>query len=544
MLLSRLASLTDQASKLQARQWLKLLLIAYISVMLHACSTLPTRQALPPSYHQTDTQNTTLGRLFAPQAKQHTGLTGYHMLYQPIDAIAARLLLIEKAQKSIDLQYYIWQNDKIGALAWDALLRAADRGVKVRLLLDDNNSTKDIDASLLAFDQHPNIEVRLFNPFVHRTIKVVDYLTDFKRTNRRMHNKTFIIDGQVALIGGRNMSNQYYDAGETFQFSDIDVFLAGAVLPEISKSFDDYWNYPMAYPVDQVINAKDHRLTLASMREQLAHHRVTVAVQNYLNLTKEQAEFNQWLQAKPQLEWVKAHLVHDAPEKIDKDAKPEEHLTFQMQHIIGQPQRQVDIISAYFVPSDQGKQALIKLRQQDVKIRILTNSYAATDVGIVHAFYGKNRKTLLSNGIEIYEFLPVLKNQKSWRNKNKSKLNIGHLLTLGDSSDASLHAKMMTVDQQQVFIGSFNFDLRSANLNTEIGVILDSPKLASQLVRYLDKNIQNLSYRVKLNDKGDLVWEETMPDGRILIHRQEPNMNWFKRNGLYMISWLPLDGLM
>lgn len=526
--------------RLHGRQWLKLLIISCISLTLYACSTLPPRLPVTPSYHQTDTENTTLGRLFIPLTQQNPGLTGYHMLLEPIDAIAARLLLIEQAQKSIDLQYYIWHNDKIGALAWDALVRAADRGVKVRLLLDDNN-TKDLDACLLALDQHPNIEVRLFNPFIHRKLRMIDYALDFKRTNRRMHNKTFIVDGQVALIGGRNMSNQYYDAGETFQFSDIDVFLTGSVVPEIAQSFDDYWNYNMAYPAPQIISAKDHRLTLDGLRTQLEHHRVTTAVQNYLDLTKQQAEFNDWLQAAPQLEWVTAHLVQDAPEKIDKDANPDEHLAFQMQHVIGQPNNKVDIISAYFVPGEKGKQTLLNLRKKDVKIRILTNSYAANDVGIVHAFYGKYRKDLLANGVELYEFLPVLKNTKRWR---KKKTNNSNLLTLGDSSDASLHAKMMGVDQQQVFIGSFNFDLRSANLNTEIGVILDSPKLARQMATDLDKNIMNLSYRVKLDDKGKLIWEEKMPDGSLRIHRTEPNINWLKRQGLTVISWLPLDGLM
>lgn len=527
------------------QQWIKLLLILWSCNVLYACSTLPPRQTIAPSFHQTHTENTTLGRVFTPLAQQNSGLTGYHLLLDPIDAIAARLLLIERAQKSIDLQYYIWHNDQIGALAWEALVRAADRGVKVRLLLDDNN-TKNLDASLLALDQHPNIEVRLFNPFPHRQLRVIDYLTDFKRTNRRMHNKTFLVDSQVALIGGRNMSNQYYDAGDTFQFSDIDVFLAGKVVPEIALSFDDYWNYAMAYPVNQIVNSKKHHLTIENLRRQLKQHRKTTEVQNYLNLTKEQAEFNDWLQGAPQLEWVKAHLVHDSPEKIDKDSNPAEHLAFQMRHVIGQPQQNVNIVSAYFVPGEEGHQTLIDLSKKNVKVRILTNSYAANDVGIVHAFYGQYRKTLLKNGVELYEFLPVLKNTKRTRKKNNILAlgGSGSKQTIGDSSDASLHAKMMSVDNQQVFIGSFNFDLRSANLNTEIGVILDSPQLATQINTDLDKNILNLSYRVKLDQNGELIWEEKMPNGSIQIHHREPNINWLQRQSLKIVSWLPIEGLM
>lgn len=528
-------------------QWLKLAFIFCLGFLLYACSSLPERAPVSPSYYISDTSSTQLGQLFDRRKTSHQGLTGYNLLIDPIDAIAARLMLIEKAQKSLDLQYYIWHNDKVGALALEGLLRAADRGVRVRLLLDDN-STKDLDASLLALNQHPNVEVRLFNPFVYRKWRVLNYLLDFSRNNHRMHNKTFIADTQVALVGGRNISNQYYDAGESFQFSDIDVMMVGQVVPEVAKSFDNYWNYPMAYPVNQMITASNQPLDLKQLRFQLAHYKATSDAQNYLDLTREQADFANWLSGEEKMQWVPAHLVQDSPDKINKDAKRSEHLTFQLQNLVGKPQKQLDIISAYFVPADTGTEALINLKRHGVRVRVLTNSFAANDVAVVHAFYAKHRKELLENGIELYEFLPQSPTTATTRRNAATKqpgavANDTPSTGIGDSSDASLHAKMMVFDHQQAFIGSFNFDPRSANLNTEIGVILDSPALATQVAKDLDSAIMNIAYRVRLNEKGHIIWEEKTPAG-IKVHTREPNISPVKRFGLKMLSYLPLDGYM
>ncbi len=509
-------------------------------LLLTACCSLPSRQGVMPGYYQPDTGNTALGALSSqlkPVGSNLPQRTGYQMLYDPMDAISARLLLINRAQKSLDLQYYIWSNDSVGALMCHALLQAADRGVKVRLLLDDNN-TKGVDALLLALAQHPNIEVRLFNPFVHRKLRSIDYVFDFKRTNRRMHNKTFIADGQFAIIGGRNISNQYFDAGDSFQFSDIDVLLAGQVMQDISSSFDNYWNYQAAYPVQRMVKAYNHRLTLPGLRLQLEKHVQQDKVKQYLAQAKYDMLFEDWLKTETPFQWVNAHLVQDAPEKINTKANRAEHLTFQLQHALGEPRQQVDMVSAYFVIDAKGKQRLADLSRQGVKIRILTNSYAANDVKVVHAFYAKNREFLLKHGIELYEFMPVIKNYNLWRKRSKRKL-----IDLKGTSDASLHAKMLTVDRQQVFVGSFNFDLRSANLNTEIGIILDSPALASQVSEEISRNILNVSYRVHLDEKGKLLWDESTPAG-IVTHPSEPDLNPVTKTGLKMISLLPLDGLM
>ncbi len=533
------------------QQWFKFTLIFCFGIAISACQNLPQRAPVQNSYYYANTADTSLGQLLAPYKAEHDDLTGYQLLVDPIGAIAARLSLIDKAEKSLDLQYYIWHNDKVGALMLESLLKAADRGVRVRLLLDDNN-TDDLDASLVALSQHPNIEVRLFNPFMYRNWRMLNYVLDFQRNNRRMHNKTFIADSQVALVGGRNISNQYYDAGESFQFSDIDVLMVGKVVPDVAQSFDDYWNYQMAYPATQIINTADHTLTLAQLTRQLGDYRATIPAQNYLKLAKQQIEFKNWLFNKPALEWVPVHLVQDSPEKINKDSQAKDHLTFQLQTLVGQPKTHLDVISAYFVPADIGTEALINLKKNGVRVRVLTNSYAANDVGIVHAFYAKRRVELLKNGIELYEFLPQLNNvQRRYFRKDRIRAlagsptakNNSKSLGIGDSSDASLHAKMMIFDREQAFVGSFNFDPRSANLNTEVGVVLNSKLLASQVAKDLDNSILSIAYRVTLDKNGKMIWEEKTPEG-IKIHTSEPNLKPITRFGLNLVSKLPLDGLM
>jgi len=535
-------------SRFRSRQT-ALVLSCSLVLGIPACSTLPTPGPETPHYaYQVDTSQASLSKLVHPLRSQNPGLTGYHVLYDPLEALAARLRLIDRAEKTLDLQYYIWDNDKIGALALHSILKAADRGVKVRILMDDNNSKK-MEGIYLALSQHPNIEVKLFNPYRFRKYRAMDMLLDLKRINRRMHNKSFIADNQIALIGGRNMSNQYYNASDNYQFSDVDVMLVGQAVDEIIHSFDEYWNHDYAYSVQHIVHPEQHRLSYNSLRQQLDAHAQDITVQNYLDLAKRSNAFEQWLNQRLQFDWVKAEVVKDSPEKIKSRARKEDYLNFQLINHLDTPAHSVDIISAYFVPAETGTESLINLKRQGVRVRVLTNSYAANDVGVVHAFYAKRRKELLENGIELYEFLP----QSKPNGKRKVKKN--HLSALaddtpnsqssgfGDSSDASLHAKMMAFDNQQAFIGSFNFDPRSANLNTEIGVILDSPTLATQVSKDLDSAIMNIAYRVRLNERGNIIWEEKTPTG-IKVYTQEPNISPVKRFGLKMLSYLPLDGYM
>ncbi|OTG80042.1 phospholipase D family protein [Acinetobacter sp. ANC 4648] len=507
---------------------------------LSACSTLPKQDIIKPQFaYDIDTDDTHLAQIIAPLKKQNPDLTGYHILYDPLEAIAARIHLIDTAEKTLDLQYYIWDNDKIGALALYKIIQAADRGVKVRLLIDDNNA-KSMEAVYLALDQHPNIEVKLFNPYRFRRIRPIDMVLDLKRINRRMHNKTFTADNQVALIGGRNMSNQYYNLSDNYQFSDVDVMLVGQAVDDITHSFDEYWNHSYAYSVRKIVNAQQYNLRYESLKEQLTQHYEEITVQNYLDLSNRSNDFDNWLNQHIQLDWVKAEVIKDAPDKVKAKAKKEEHLNFQMVKHLEIPDHSVDIISAYFVPQKKGEEKLSELAKDGVQVRVLTNSFKANDVSLVHAFYAKYRVDLLKNGVELYEFLPALPDVDNESNRELSKKA---KVSLKGLSRSSLHAKLMAIDEKQVFIGSFNFDPRSANLNTEIGVIINSPPLANYVHKTLDANLKKYAYKLVLNPDQKITWQHQTPNGIVTLTK-EPKMKWWQKAGVKFISWLPIEGFM
>ncbi len=512
-----------------------------LTLGLTACNTLPPQYPQPIVHaNDIDTSHTHLAELIRPLEEANPNLTGYHVLYDPLEAISARLSLINKAQKSLDLQYYIWDNDNIGALALHNIIQAADRGVKVRLLIDDNNAKK-MEGIFLALDQHQNIQVKLYNPYRFRNFRAMDMLLDLKRINRRMHNKSFIVDGHVALIGGRNMSNQYYNASDNYQFSDIDVLLVGSAVHDISQSFDDYWNDAYAYPVRQIVNPQKHQLRYESLKQQLDAHYQKITVQNYLNLANHSRDFDQWLNKSIEFDWVKAVVVKDSPNKIRNQAKPEEYLTTQLAHDIDPPAHNIDIISAYFVPEKQGTAVLSDMAKKGIEVRVLTNSFKANDVWLVHAFYSKYRPELLKNGVKLYEFLPVLDsialNPVTKEIAKKTKLSLRGL------SRSSLHAKMMTIDDKQVFIGSFNLDPRSAKLNTEIGVLLNSTSLATAIHTTMNHDIDKYSYQLQLTPEQKIQWIRETPQFQ-KIYQQEPKMKWWQKAGLQFVSWLPIEGMM
>ncbi|MDF2415904.1 phospholipase D family protein [Acinetobacter beijerinckii] len=513
-----------------------------IAITISGCSTLPKHSIEPIQAIalKVDTSETTLAQIIDPLQQQNPDLTGYYVLFDPLEALAARLRLIDKAEKTLDLQYYIWDNDKVGAVALHALIRAADRGVKVRLLIDDNNA-KQTEGIFLALAQHPNIEVKLFNPYRFRKYRGIDMVLDLKRINRRMHNKSFIADHKVALIGGRNMTNQYYNVSDSYQFSDVDVMLVGTAVNDISNSFDDYWNHDYAYDVQEVVKQKSHRLSYESLKQQLDEHYKKVTVQNYLDLTSNSQAIDSLINRDIALDWVKAEVVKDSPDKIKSKAKKQEHLNFQLINHLEKPEKNIDLISAYFVPEKKGAKILSELAQDGVHVRVLTNSFKANDVAVVHAFYGKYRQNLLENGVELYEFLPALDKDDLDKHTEdlakKAKVNIKGL------SRSSLHAKLMALDEKQVFIGSFNFDPRSAYLNTEIGVLLNSPTLARSVHSTMDQNLSKYAYKLVLNAENKITWQRQTPQGPV-IYTKEPRMKWWQRAGMKVISWLPIEGFM
>ncbi|WP_410487506.1 phospholipase D family protein [Acinetobacter sp. SAAs470] len=521
---------------------LKIFLSCLLSIGIAACSTLPPQQPQPiQSALSTDTRDTSLAKMIQPLRLQHPDLTGYHILSDPLDALAARISLINQAEKTLDLQYYIWNNDRIGALALYSILQAANRGVKVRLLIDDNNA-KEMEGIFLVLDQHPNIDIKLYNPYRFRHYRAIDMLLDLKRINRRMHNKSFIVDNQIALIGGRNMSDQYYNLGDNYQFADVDVMLVGQSSDQVINSFDNYWNDDYAYPVKQLVNPQQYRLDYDNLTQQLAQNYKEISTQNYLDLAYHSQAFERNFNQLMHFNWTQAEVFSDPPEKIKGTAVPAQYLGPQLLAKLEKPEHHLDIISAYFVPGKEGTAQLNALAQQGVKVRILTNSFKANDVPIVHAFYSKYRPDLLDHNVQLYEFLYSPDQEVLHKDieeiAQKIKVNIKGL------SHASLHAKLFAIDDKQVFIGSPNFDPRSAYLNSEIGVLLNSPTLAQGIHQAMNQNLSHYAYKLLLNADHHINWQVEKNTKDIREFKTEPRMRWYQKAALKVLSWLPIEGFM
>jgi putative cardiolipin synthase len=430
-------------------------------------------------------------------------------------------VLARGADRSLDVQYYIWHPDTSGGLLAQELWRAAERGVRVRLLLDDNN-TRGLDQAIAALDAHPNIEVRLFNPYANRGWRFGELAWDFSRVNRRMHNKSFTADNQASIVGGRNVGDEYFGADSAVEFADLDVLAIGAVVPEISASFDAYWASESAYPASSLIAATGVRVPWES-----AHARPDAA--RYLEAVRATPLVGMLRAGNLPLEWAHARLVQDDPSKVlQPPERTELHLLPRMVEALGEPKREVDLVSPYFVPTKEGTEALVALAARGVKVRVLTNSLAATDVSPVHAGYAKRREALLRGGVRLYELKPLV--EKGTADDRG----------LGSSSDASLHAKTFAVDRSRIFVGSFNFDPRSARLNTEMGVVVESARLAAQLAEAFDRDVPIVAYEVRFSGDGSgLEWVEG--DVR---HTSEPGASVLRRMWVNFLSILPIEWLL
>ena len=499
--------------------------------ILAGCTSLPSLDGRLASSALAHDDNTRIGRAIAPRAAGHSGLTGVNVLLDGRDAFAARMMMADTAERSLDVQYYIWRNDTTGMLMLRALRAAAERGVRVRLLLDDNN-TAGLVTSLAVLDAHPNIEVRLFNPYAWRHVRTLGLLADFKRLNQRMHNKSFTADGQATVVGGRNVGDEYFDATGQVLFADLDILAVGAVVAAVEKDFDRYWNSRSAYPVASLLAPVGPGVAaeLSARQERAA---MEPGARAYLDAMRSSTFVAELTQKTLPLEWVPVELVSDDPEKVLGGA-PEAGLAYQLPGKFGEPARQVDLVSPYFVPGANWAARFELLARNGVKVRILTNSLEATDVKAVHAGYARWRKQLVASGVTLLEL------KRTWPAGGEPKRSAGP----GGSSGSSLHAKTFAVDQARMFVGSFNFDPRSADLNTEMGFVIDSAAMAQRMSAVLDKQIPVRAYEVRLSPEGELRWLERSAAGVETWHDSEPGATWFQRGSVGLMSLLPIDWLL
>jgi putative cardiolipin synthase len=530
------------------------------AAFVSGCATLPPLDGRTASSVLPAAAGTRLHSAIAPATTTRAGQTGIFPLIDGGEAFAARVALAESAERTLDLQYYIWHGDVSGRLMFETVRRAADRGVRVRLLLDDNN-TKGLDATLAALDAHPNVEVRLFNPFASRKHRLLGYATDFGRLNRRMHNKSFTADGVATIVGGRNVGDEYFAATDAVGFVDLDVVAIGAAVDDVAKSFDDYWASESSYPVDRLLPAA----TPADVAALAARGRATLEsdeARRYADSLRESGVVRDLLQRRSDWEWGEAQLVVDDPRKGLGRAERKDYLMSSLEHVLGPIRRELHLVSPYFVPMKEGVAALSAMERRGVQVAVLTNSLEATDVAAVHAGYAKRRRALLDAGVQLYEMkrsaaaVPVgIAHRQRWFTGGRGSgpnsgsnaapgSTAGSDLTSGGSSGgASLHAKTFAVDRERIFVGSFNFDPRSAALNTEMGLVIRSPALAGRLADLYAQQIPQISYEVRRAAGGGLEWVER--EGSVeWVHTTEPGTTRLQRFGVGVLQRLPIDWLL
>ena len=537
---------------------LSLSLTLGLTLGLSACQSLPKQPHLPESqalsarvnalYQQEDspkieqntattTNNTDLVTAITAQNEIHPDLSGYHPIVTGANAFAARSILTGMATRNIDAQYYIWHNDQAGQLLLKDLWEAAERGVIVRLLLDDFNNSAKFDQHLLRFASHPNIAVRIINPLMHRKFSTLNYVTGLPRINRRMHNKSMTFDKQITVIGGRNIGNEYMSNDQSSQFADLDVLLIGKVVADIDNSFASYWSSPLSFDIETLAKFDDDVTPdflkaldkLGIDEENNEGSSLTV----YKAAIKDSTIDTDLINKRVPFRWTDMQFLSDDVGKLSKSVSPETNLVHQLRTLLGSPTKKLTIISSYFVPTKDGVDTLVKLAKSGVDIKILTNSFDATDVTAVHSGYSQWRPSLLRSGVKIYELKSTAaeekRDNKLWRARSQSS--------------TSLHAKTFAVDDYQVFIGSYNVDPRSANINTEMGVIINDDELARQLHGALSDDLLNQAYEVKLLDNGSLEWH-TMEDDKEVVYDSEPRVDMSDHIWLTIMSWLPIDWLL
>jgi len=495
-------------------------------LLLNACATVDFDAPKTPSYAVTDTADTTLGQRATSFTGNRTGESGFVIIPDALSALALRLAGARMAQRTIDVQYYLIKADKAGLLLVNELLNAADRGVRVRILVDDI-LTKGHDQGMVVMDAHPNIEIRVFNPFARRSARKINFLGDFRRLNRRMHNKSFVADNQFAIIGGRNIGDEYFAGNEVANFGDLDVLAMGPVVREVSDMFDLYWNSRLAVPAHAVIDPpEDPDQAMATLRARIAGALVATDHQRYEAVVQEILDESM---IRPEdIEWVPYRLVYDSPDKADKRLAPDaDSMVPSLREAILAGKEELIIVSPYFVPTTS-MEGFRNLRERGMRVMVVTNSLAANNHLAVHAGYAPARKPLLRMGVELYEMRP----DASIAGTEKTGLA---------ESGGTLHAKFFIVDRKELFIGTFNWDPRSKNLNTEMGIILESPRFAGALAKVVDDGIPERTYTVTLNDHGKLRWT-TRVNGEAVVYTKEPETTWSQRFKVGLYRMLPIRG--
>jgi putative cardiolipin synthase len=503
--------------------WRQVLFITVLAAAASGCATISLDQPVEPSYAITDTSDTTLGREVAEWTSQHDGLSGFYPLISGLDAFGARLALIESAEKSIDAQYFLIKPDVAGHIFAGALLQAADRGVRVRFLLDDVFTTAD-DVDLLALNRHPNIDIRLFNPIARSGSSSLNFLGDFGRANRRMHNKSLTVDNQVTIIGGRNIAEEYFELKAAGEFLDFDVLGLGDVAGDVAEQFDLFWNHEYSIPLD-IVASKTDESEVDAARADIAADFDEKLQSIYASAVGSQLVRDLYNDKVP-LYPASADFVTDAPDKLTNDVdESQQILVNHLAEVAASAEREIIVITPYFVPLDAGVAFWKAIVDSGVKVTILTNSLASNNHVAVHSGYAKYRRPIIEAGVNLYELRADAVSQPASDAQ-------------APPETVTLHTKAVIIDREFLYVGSLNLDPRSIDVNTEMGAVIRSADLVGPLAERAATVLPERAYRVELDENGKLRWSAVI-DGVEVIETREPLTSGWRRFQAFILKIVP-----
>lgn len=449
--------------------------------------------------------STTLSEQLAPIADLMKTKTGVYSLEEGDKAMVARAWLSEYAEKCIDIQYFIFSTDNVGLIAVDYLLRAAERGIQVRILIDDLLVDAD-EADIYELDMHENISIKIYNPSANIGKNIIDKIvhitTDFRGVNQRMHNKTFIVDGRIAITGGRNIADEYFDYDHEYNFRDRDVLLLGGISHAVQASFNQFWDDPLSRPVSELLDAEKLDINAPETYEWL--HQYACNPENFWpqvrEMVKDIPNGFKAIEESNDLRWLDdVSFVSDIPGKNDgrQGLRGGGVATDALISLIKNARSSIFIQSPYLVTTTESRKLFTDAIKRGVEVKILTNSLASTDNLEAFNGYQRNRKDLLNAGIKIYELRPdAAIRRKVMTSALQKKLEYKPIF--------GLHAKSMVVDKKISVIGTFNLDPRSANLNTECITIMRSAEMAEALYQVFEEEVQpENAWQVTLGNSPD-----------------------------------------
>lgn len=487
--------------------------------MLAGCASAPLDYPKEPSYAAVGTENSREAANVEDWLGGRSDVNGFYPLTGGFDAFGARLALMDAAQVSIDAQYFLMKPDNAGLVFAGKLMAAADRGVRVRLLLDDIFTTVD-DVDLAMLDNHPNIELRLFNPISRKGVYAFNYVGNFSVTNRRMHNKSFIVDNQVAVVGGRNIAVEYFQLETTGEFMDFDMLSAGPVVREVSGQFDTYWNHKLAVPMAALYSEKNNQ-KISESRESLIREMDHAGDSIYGDAINTPLMKQFYADALPPY-IADARLIVDEPQKLlEKVSADQQVVANEIRAVLEAAESEIIIFTPYFIPGKGGIEFVRSLTSRGVRVVVMTNSLATNNHTPVHSAYASYRKDLLKAGVELWE----------------ARVDAAQITTDEGESQLeklTLHTKAILIDRKRIFAGSLNLDPRSIDINTEMGVLIDSPQLGAELSDMSIEGIPELAYRLKLDENNKISWH-AMIDGREVVETKEPQTTaWHRFKAWFM----------